>query len=458
MNIKLILFCSASGAATSSSHGVRRNSVADSEISFSVRHVSVESRRNSIDSVKTSVKIAEMKTKVARGRSKSGGGKNHRRGRRSQRRESSTSVESHSRIFNAKTKSNYKRRSASAGLDPMQINALLNNHKLMLPFLQSHGMHSSDDEKDVNSTSVHVKNIDVCLKQQFNNLSDEEDDPDQDILDRIEMNLARNETEHLMSKRMTADNGNNTTDDEKMSLTRCQGPGPPGIDSLSIIKTYMEGAMMMKNGSGDTTASSKNSTKTKNSAKSNRSRKSSRRSRKISATAAQMKMSAKGKELVEMHKEQQTFYSPDYGVSSVSTFDSMDFSNADLMNALGTLHSSSYSGISKNTNSRNSKRSCDVGIQANAHEIVSASGGYRKRGGDEENIPLEKYSGTESSDGEDNNQDQETDCLTAGHVTKIIGTGGGRAHLKKPNREDLIMSESDKLKMLLLPSPKCQAH
>ena len=34
---------------TSSSHGPRKNSM-DSEISFSVRHVSVESRRNSIDS------------------------------------------------------------------------------------------------------------------------------------------------------------------------------------------------------------------------------------------------------------------------------------------------------------------------------------------------------------------------------------------------------------------------
>jgi smoothened len=96
------------GAATSSSqhtHDPRKNSV-DSEISFSVCHVSVESRRNSVDS-QVSVKIAEMKTKVASRSSRSGAhksqktGRHHRRrdytaigGRKYSRKESSTSIES----------------------------------------------------------------------------------------------------------------------------------------------------------------------------------------------------------------------------------------------------------------------------------------------------------------------------------------------------------------------------
>lgn len=352
----------------------------------------------------------------------------------------------------------------------MAINAILGNPKLLLPFLQTQTqmMHSSDeDEEEVNSTSVHVKNIDVCLKQQINQYSDDDEDDDDDILNRIEMDLARNnngdlsaqDLERLMVKRMNAtDNANNTTDDEKMSRSRCKGPGPPGIDSLAIIKTYMEGAMMMRNGSD--THSSKNSTKTKNSNKSNRSsRKSLKKSRRMSTATHTLKMSKNNKELVEMKREQQqqTFYSPDYGDSSVSSFNSLDFSNVDMMNqALGTLHSSSYSG--------NSKRSCDVGIQANAHEIVNASGGLRRgaRGGEKEGgVGGRKNSGTGSDSSEQSEEeDEETMCLTREHrVTKIVTSGGGgRATLKKPHRDDLIMSESDKLKMLLLPSPKCQAH
>lgn len=437
--------------------------------------------------------MIDMKTKVARGRSKGGGGggggggKNRGRNRKFHRRESSTSVESHSRIFNAKTKSNYnKRRSASAGLDPLQINAILGNPKLLLPFLQTQMLQSSgeEDEEEVNSTSVHVKNIDVRLKQQIkkkkNVRSEDEEDIDyddlddpEDILNRIEMDMARNDAatttvnedeleQRLMVTRMNADNANNTTDDEKMSRSRCNGPGPPGMDSLAIIKSYMEGAMQMNGRNASDTQSSKNSTKTRNSGKSNRSRKSLKKTRRMSSTA--LKMSTKiNKELVEMKKEQQqqqqTFYSPDYGDSSVSSFNSMDFSNVDMMNALGTLHSSSFSGVSKTTNSRNSKRSCDVGIQANAHEIVTASGGLKRIGGGEEKEERNTHGSDQSSEDSGDDDDEETMCLSREHrVTKIVtsgGNGGGRAPLKKPN---LIMTESDKLKMLLLPSPKCQAH
>ncbi|CAG4952021.1 unnamed protein product [Colias eurytheme] len=68
----------------------RRNSQ-DSQISISLRHVSVESRRNSLDS-QLSVKIAEMKTKVGRRRTKHG--KTKRKTRASARKESTPSIES----------------------------------------------------------------------------------------------------------------------------------------------------------------------------------------------------------------------------------------------------------------------------------------------------------------------------------------------------------------------------
>ncbi|XP_039756046.1 protein smoothened isoform X1 [Pararge aegeria] len=67
----------------------RRNSQ-DSQISISLRHVSVESRRNSLDS-QLSVKIAEMKTKVGRRRTKHSKAK---RKRASARKESTPSIES----------------------------------------------------------------------------------------------------------------------------------------------------------------------------------------------------------------------------------------------------------------------------------------------------------------------------------------------------------------------------
>ncbi|PZC78901.1 protein smoothened isoform X2 [Helicoverpa armigera] len=69
----------------------RRNSQ-DSQISISLRHVSVESRRNSLDS-QLSVKIAEMKTKVGRRRPKHSKAKRKARAA-SNRKESTPSIES----------------------------------------------------------------------------------------------------------------------------------------------------------------------------------------------------------------------------------------------------------------------------------------------------------------------------------------------------------------------------
>lgn len=93
--------CALTGCHSSSSYGYRRNSI-DSEISYSVRHVSVESRRNSNESqVSMKIAVGEMKTKVAsrsRGsKSKPRSSRHHRRdfiSRRYTRKESSTSMES----------------------------------------------------------------------------------------------------------------------------------------------------------------------------------------------------------------------------------------------------------------------------------------------------------------------------------------------------------------------------
>ncbi|XP_043253743.1 protein smoothened [Colletes gigas] len=151
--------CALVGATTGSVSSNRRNSV-DSEISFSVRRVSVESRRNSLDS-QISVQIAELKTtrKVAstsrgrRGKRRRDFGKS-RSGKVGPlfRRGSTTSQESQlgAQILSALTIGggdarvptiqvpNMKRRSANAGLDERTLNSKLfdgKNAGMLLPFL-----------------------------------------------------------------------------------------------------------------------------------------------------------------------------------------------------------------------------------------------------------------------------------------------------------------------------------
>ena len=169
------------GCPSSSSHGHRRNSI--DSISFSVRHVSVESRRNSNDS-QVSVKIAEMKTKVAsrsRGSKSKSRSSRHRRdftSRRYSRKESSTSMESqiiamaqknshHSTATTAEMGAGMlvpvgpKRRSGISALDPDQINELIAKNKFLLPFLTT-----SDDEKSsLGSFNIQDSKLDVILKQ-----------------------------------------------------------------------------------------------------------------------------------------------------------------------------------------------------------------------------------------------------------------------------------------------------
>lgn len=124
--------CALTGAPAGSMSSQRRNSM-DSEVSFSVRHVSVESRRNSIDS-QLSVQVAELKaTRKVCGSTarRNRGRRRHRRPSRTAttgplftRRESSTSLESQlgAHLLNALVHPdvqtlvpNMKRRSANAG-------------------------------------------------------------------------------------------------------------------------------------------------------------------------------------------------------------------------------------------------------------------------------------------------------------------------------------------------------
>lgn len=158
----------------------------DSEISFSVRHLSVESRRSSNDS-QVSVKFAEMKTKVAsrsRGsKSKPRSSRHNRRdftSRRYTRKESSTSMESQivamtqkeSHLSAATTAEmgggmlvplGNRRRSGISDFDPDQIKELIANNKFLLPF--STMMTSEDDKSSIGSNNIQDSKLDFFLRQ-----------------------------------------------------------------------------------------------------------------------------------------------------------------------------------------------------------------------------------------------------------------------------------------------------
>lgn len=170
-------------SSSRSSHGHGRRNSIDSEISFSVRHVSVESRRNSNDS-QVSVKIAEMKTKVASrsraSKTKSRSSRHQRRAdftsKRYGRKESTTSMESqvlaltqkgaHSAAATAEMGSmlvpmnHHKRRSGIAELSPDQINELIAKNRFLLPYLTT-----SDDDISAGSFNIPESKFDAILKQ-----------------------------------------------------------------------------------------------------------------------------------------------------------------------------------------------------------------------------------------------------------------------------------------------------
>lgn len=153
------------------------NHSVDSGMSYSVRHVGIESRRNSGDS-QLSVQIAELKA------TRKVNGRRHRRVRHKHdfkrknsksaaRRESSTSLDSHfgARLLNALTNPpdtknaapNLKRRAGNAGLD-----SLLANGKLVIPC----SVRSASEDENV-SVTISESRYSVVLNNHNLDLNDQ---------------------------------------------------------------------------------------------------------------------------------------------------------------------------------------------------------------------------------------------------------------------------------------------
>lgn len=385
------------GCASSSSHGHRRNSV-DSEISFSVRHVSVESRRNSNDS-QVSVKIAEMKTKVA---SRSRGSKSKARSSRHQRRdftsrrysrkESSTSMES--QIMAMAQKGHHsdattaemgmlvpvgpKRRSGISALDPDQINELIAKNKFLLPFLTT----SEDEKSSMGSFNIQDSKLDVILRH-----------------------IGLSEDKVIEPKF----NGHKTADDGDSIEMQMRMANMMDVSDESSKENLATAGRTSKN--SNRSHGSKKSVKTGNSSRLRKTRKSSRSIAKtanplaITNGSGRIKIDKKS-DKDKKSKEKEKFHN------------SQDESFSLSMN--GNLQGS-FSGRS------------DVGIQTE--------------------MPSETFSSTEfaermmkqDQDDEDDDEPMENHKLLHKRVSLSTAT-------KRRDTNEISLTESEKLKLLLLPS------
>uniref|UniRef100_A0A182ILD3 Protein smoothened n=1 Tax=Anopheles atroparvus TaxID=41427 RepID=A0A182ILD3_ANOAO len=492
--------CALTGAATSSSHDPRKNSV-DSEISFSVRHVSVESRRNSIDS-QVSVKIAEVKTKVAsrssRGPVVVGGGKHHHHhahktrqsrrrhdfasaGRRYSRKESSTSVESqiitaalqktgsgggggrHSTTTAAGSFSggHMQRRTGIGALDADQINDLISNGKLLLPFLQGQGLTTSEDDNvSAGSFKLHDSKLDIILKQIDGIGSSGAGACSGDVMGSNVM-AGTNGGCRIEEYRSTDDDDDERAENEPLRgrngtlrqiMTGREDAIGRAADAASAdgTRSSREGGRVSK---GSMTKSAR-SRKVGGSSRPGTLRKSHHRSsvqRKDRDKKEKARERDREKELELMERTGGGSNGPSSASKAVTAcaigsadIEMYDFNNdssftsycSELLTPLNV--NSSYSGVSlAKTNSRNSKRSCDVGIQTNAHEIATQT-----------------MSSFEFNEKALKNEENE-DIYTENHqlLPKLAPIVAGAVGVRKQrDANDSGMSDAEKLKMLLLPS------
>lgn len=356
-------------ATNSSSQGTRQKSSIDSEISFSVRHVSVESRRNSIDS-QVSVKIAEMKTKVASHMSRSSNG--HRRhskritnNKRAQkykdfksdyrhdgRRESTTSVES--RVI-AVRKSTYpiagekmdfflkSNMSKKHEIDHHKSSSIKNNDntttnitaqfiakngQLILPFLQNKGTISSSSEGvfyDIEEEKNRYN--DIAQRNQCGIQIEEVSDNFKSVQDNNSSSINAKNTSN--STRLHQHNKLNYTHNTKFKN------GLSGKKRLHAKKHKLKGL------------------------------KSSKYKQKYSIDKSndQRLMNILNLKMSSSHNNSNPIYPLDRSELNQST------SQIDV--PLDVMLNSTYSGDSLwKQNSTNSKTSCDVGIQTNDYEMV----------------------------------------------------------------------------------------
>lgn len=424
----------------SSSCGPRKSSV-DSEISVSVRQFSMESRRTSMDS-QVSVKIAEVETKVARRTHGHSHIKSKGRNRRFNRRESSTSVESqiitssnypsHKMGFFSRRDKRMKRRSANAGLgDADDINTLITNFPEFTRNFQGMTTTSDDDNNSRASLKIQDHRMDVVVRQSAAG----SDDAD------FTASTQQHNRKHVQ---MGFDGG------------RHHQIYPSLQDVLGNQAAFSSLAAVTAAGCADNNlrSSREGSRASKNSQKSVRSRKSSKhhslkrnRNNSKSTLAAATAAAARTSGRRDKGASTQTAVSMATAIVDGVSFDDSSFTSyssemelplSAVCGAGGGIQSS-YSGVS-GKNSRSSKTSCDVGTQANAYEIATQTMSFEENNDNLMKAIKAGRTGTSRLSDEDDD-DEYTENHKLLTIPSVVQA-----------QQQHHMSESEKLKMLLLPS------
>lgn len=354
------------------------------------------------------------------------------------RRESSTSLETQIgaqiiKVLNAdhNSRPSLKRRTGNAGLDSDNINSLLCDGKLVLPFLHNQGLTTSDDEcHSVTSLTIKDSRLDVVLRRKSHISSD-------DNLNQVSINI---EEYH--------------SSDDKCSPNNYE-KSDPANEKCIMSSSHKD----RKEKEGKITKSTSKYIRNKKLINLRKNRKSlndkvSRSNKPIESE------SGADHDLCESRAPKSIKKS-----SSISSSDS-------YCSELSPLAvQSSFSGISVGkTNSRNSKLSCDVGIQANAHEIATQTmSSYERNNGSHTEIiyksvedlhgsreiiskdEASKYSHTKKSNNRKNsvNVESESEC------THLLLPSTKPVIVQKKKHDTISnigQSETDKLKLLLLPA------
>lgn len=380
------------GATTNSSSCASRKSSLDSEISVSVRHYSVESRRNSVDS-QVSVKIAEVQTKVAR--RTHGTVKSKTRGRR--------------RDFNATSKR--FRRESSTSVESQIITAM---KKTSYP---SNGFFTSKDKslKRRNAGIVDANDITHFLNTVLQNqgMGTTSDDDNQST---TSVKIQDSRMDFVMRQDMRV------SDDEfggRLKYARSDDePERKMYPSLQDVLTATN-----VNSTNNSLKSSKEhcDRNSKNSLRSVKSKKSSK------PNSRRLKKNIKNASKVTTKRD---------AAGQFSGLDDSSFASYSSGLEIPTGVQSSYSGVSlAKTHSRNSKTSCDVGTQANSYEIETQT---------QLTVEYDTTIRKSDRDAKDDDEFTENHQLLTPNKKKESAIGS--------RRDTLTMSETDKLKMLLLPS------
>ena len=313
------------------------------------------------------------------------------------------------------------------GLDAAVIHEFLaKNGQFILPFLQNQGMTTSSDEDEENSrTSFKIQDscLNVVLKQEENSDGEAE-----------QQNKSKPSLEVARIEEIGDDNPQQDSRNSKKQAA-----------FENLLKT------LQKSHESDKQRNSRNSQRSKQSRKSQAAAGNSNASMRRSQRKSKIQKSADDDLLnisdLNLHLQREL-----NGHALKVDNNSLSYSSTENMDVpLGILLHSSYSGVSATDkpHSRNSKTSCDVGIQANAYEISSQT--FESYDDNDELKQAMRIFSNRSK----RKSGYEAEMANATELQSLMlqGSNNKAAHIKSSAREtSMIMSESEKLKMLLLPS------